>query len=131
MIKLGAKKNLFDFFYLGADLNIGFCTRTSGKRERQLVYDSEYDQWSYGTMGLIDPSQTSGGILYSYTALEVNRYLNYGLSLRIGTSLPVNDRCKLIIQYSPEYIWRAPFNKSLSPTSTFRHFAEIMLCVRI
>ena len=132
MIKLGAKKNLFDFFYLGADLNIGFFTRTSGKRERQLVYNSEYDQWSYGTMGLIDPSQTSGGILYSYTALEINRYLNYGLSLKIGTSLPVNDRCKLIIQYSPEYIWRAPLSpNSLNSTSTFRHFAEIMLCVRI
>ena len=109
-----------------------YCpTKFDRRSVKKRIYDSEYDQWSYGTMGLIDPSQTSGGILYSYTALEVNRYLNYGLSLRIGTSLPVNDRCKLIIQYSPEYIWRAPFNKSLSPTLTFRHFAEIMLCVRI
>lgn len=130
MIKLGVKKNLFDFLYLGADLNIGFCTRTSRKRESQLIYNSEYDEWRYGTMGLIDPSQTYEGILYRYTALGINRYLNYGMSLKIGTQLSVNERCKLIIQYSPEYIWRAPFNKNLSSISTFRHFTDLILRFR-
>ena len=82
MIKLGAKKYLFDFFYLGADFNLGIYTRTNVSRERQLDYDSDHDEWSYSS--IIDPSQTSGGIWYSYTALEINRYLNYGLSLKIG-----------------------------------------------
>ena len=129
MIKLGAKKYLFDFFYLGADFNLGIYTRTNVSRERQLDYDSDHDEWSYSS--IIDPSQTSGGIWYSYTALEINRYLNYGLSLKIGIQLPVNERCNFIFQYSPEYIWRAPFNKNLSSISILRHFAEMKLCVRI
>ena len=127
MIKLGTTKNLFDFFYIGGDLNIGFCSKTDVIRERQLGYNSEYDEWSYGTMGLIDPSQPYGGILYSYTALEMNRYFNCGLSLKIGAQVPIKNRFDLIFQYSPEYIWRAPFNKNLSSISTFRLFADLIL----
>ena len=46
MIKLGTTKNLFEFFYLGADLNIGLCTKTNAIRERQLGYNSEYNVWT-------------------------------------------------------------------------------------
>ena len=53
MIKLGAKKDLFDFFYLGADFNLGIYTRTIVSRERQWDYDSDHYEWSYSS--IIDP----------------------------------------------------------------------------
>ena len=129
MIKLGATKNLFDFFYIGGDLNIGFCSKTNVIRERQLGYNYEYNVWMNNPSPEVDPSQTYGW--YYYIENDIQRYLNYGLSLKIGAQVPIMNRFDLIFQYSPEYIWRAPFNKNLSSTSTFRHFTEMMLCVRI
>jgi hypothetical protein len=129
MIKLGTTKNLFEFFYLGADLNIGLCTKTNAIRERQLGYNSEYNVWMNNPTPEVDPSQIYGW--YYYIENDIQRYLNYGLSLKIGAQVPLKNRFDLIFQYSPEYIWRAPFNKNLSSTSAFRHFAEMMLCVRI
>ena len=132
MIKLGATKNLFDFFYIGGDLNIGFCSKTNVIRERQLGYSSEYNQWMNNSIAEVDPSQTYGGMWYNYIENDIHRYLNYGLSLKIGAQVPIKNRFDLIFQYSPEYIWRAPLTpNSLNSTSTFRHFAEMMLCVRI
>ena len=115
MIKLGTTKNLFEFFYLGADLNIGLCTKTNAIRERQLGYNSEYNVWMNNPTPEVDPSQIYGW--YYYIENDIQRYLNYGLSLKIGAQVPLKNRFDLIFQYSPEYIWRAPFNKNLSSTS--------------
>lgn len=102
MIKLGTTKNLCDFFYLGADLNIGFFTKTNAIRERQLGYNSEYNVWMNNPSPEVDPSQTYGW--YYYIENDIQRYLNYGLSLKIGAQVPIMNRFDLIFQYSPEYI---------------------------
>ncbi|MEJ6588545.1 MAG: hypothetical protein QNL43_01965 [Crocinitomicaceae bacterium] len=99
MIKLGAKKFLFDFIYLGADINIGFFTKTVIVRESQLDYNSQYDEWSYSSIGVVSPSQHSGGLWYNYTENNIRHNLDYGLSIKIGAQIPINNRFDLIFQY--------------------------------
>ena len=88
-----------DNININATSIISFFTKTVIVRESQLDYNSQYDEWSYSSIGVVSPSQHSGGLWYNYTENNIRHNLDYGLSIKIGAQIPINNRFDLIFQY--------------------------------
>ena len=108
-LKFGGVKTVFEKFFVGADLSIGYGRNSS--RQYYNTYNYHHDSWNHNYE--VNEGDTLEYIGFSHMPVSrpivnsdqhITRYLLYGLSLNIGLQLPIYNHWDLVLQYSPQFL---------------------------
>lgn len=127
--KAGADRTIGKYFFVGAELILGFRKNQQVSRDSGLKYDTLSNEWQpcadcvweYHDDGFslqeVDPSTSYPASYYIYE-VQQKRYFAYGASINIGAQYHFNPRFSVAVQYNPDVV----FFEELSGNYRFARF---------